>query len=214
MSMADRRYHDREWLRSKYVDDRMTSGKIADECGVERCTIVRWLNRLDIETRDVSDYDQQELTAPAREAHREKYGEGGYLAMRWEEHTDEELERVRKAAPLAAAARETNGMRGLTGCDHPTWRGGYHHRGAMMKMLPGESFWHQRKRALDRDGHTCQMCGATADGLDGVMHVHHIVPVLAGGTNDLENLISLCASCHQTAEHHTKSLFPRPLADD
>ncbi|HOF42054.1 MAG TPA: HNH endonuclease signature motif containing protein [Candidatus Hydrogenedentes bacterium] len=45
-----------------------------------------------------------------------------------------------------------------------------------------------------RDSFKCQYCGASAP--DVLLHVDHIKPVAAGGTNDITNLITSCASCN------------------
>ncbi|WP_084021610.1 HNH endonuclease [Mycobacterium avium] len=51
-----------------------------------------------------------------------------------------------------------------------------------------------RARILTRDDHTCQ---AKDDGCTGVaIEVDHVVPQHLGGTDDDENLISLCPECH------------------
>lgn len=51
-----------------------------------------------------------------------------------------------------------------------------------------------RARILERDGHVCQ---ARDEGCEGeAIEVHHIVPIELGGTNDDENLTSLCGVCH------------------
>jgi len=54
--------------------------------------------------------------------------------------------------------------------------------------------WQGKARAIrQRDDHTCQGCGdSNADEL----HVHHIVPLGAGGSNVRSNLITLCDECH------------------
>jgi DEAD/DEAH box helicase domain-containing protein len=56
-----------------------------------------------------------------------------------------------------------------------------------------------RKAALERDGHRCQVCGA-GEPLD----VHHKQPLRSFRSyaegNTLENLISLCPTCHRRAE--------------
>ncbi len=49
-----------------------------------------------------------------------------------------------------------------------------------------------RKRVLDRDGWKCQCCGSRKD-----LQVHHHVRRSQLGPDDLENLITLCASCHR-----------------
>ena len=56
----------------------------------------------------------------------------------------------------------------------------------------------QGKRQVDgksqqRDNGICVQCGKVV-GLRG--HVDHIVPLPSGGTNALDNLQTLCASCH------------------
>jgi len=43
-----------------------------------------------------------------------------------------------------------------------------------------------------RDKYTCQRCGETGS----PRYVHHIVPRHRGGTDDLENLVTLCHHCH------------------
>lgn len=50
-----------------------------------------------------------------------------------------------------------------------------------------------RAHALDRDNYTCQCCGAKKVRLE----VHHIHFRRHGGSNDLENLITLCEDCHK-----------------
>jgi RNA-directed DNA polymerase len=45
---------------------------------------------------------------------------------------------------------------------------------------------------LRRDNYTCQHCRTTGTRL----YVHHIVPKGKGGTDDLDNLVTLCHSCH------------------
>lgn len=51
-----------------------------------------------------------------------------------------------------------------------------------------------REIILERDGRVCQ---AGDDGCEGeAVEVHHLVPIELGGSNDDENLMSLCWSCH------------------
>lgn len=49
-----------------------------------------------------------------------------------------------------------------------------------------------RSEVIQRDGNKCLRC-ESPDNLE----VHHIVPVSQGGTDELENLATLCASCHK-----------------
>lgn len=53
-----------------------------------------------------------------------------------------------------------------------------------------------RSVAMRRDGGLCQMC-LKADRVTMASEVDHITPVEHGGTDDLENLQSLCRDCHK-----------------
>jgi DEAD/DEAH box helicase domain-containing protein len=59
-----------------------------------------------------------------------------------------------------------------------------------------------RKRVIHRDGDRCQVCGTIATNCP--LHVHHIQPLRSFTSretaNQLQNLITLCPTCHQQAE--------------
>lgn len=53
-----------------------------------------------------------------------------------------------------------------------------------------EKIWIQSERI-------CRYCKCRLDGFTGdVMHIDHIVPVVVGGTDDLENLTAACVTCN------------------
>lgn len=54
-------------------------------------------------------------------------------------------------------------------------------------------FSSRKEAVLNRDSYTCQICGAKNTRLE----VHHIVYRSKGGTDDEDNLITLCESCHK-----------------
>lgn len=56
--------------------------------------------------------------------------------------------------------------------------------------MPGFQWDELRRRVFERDGNKCIQCGDVATDCD------HITPVALGGTNDPENLQSLCSRCH------------------
>ncbi|MEW5987664.1 MAG: DEAD/DEAH box helicase [Chloroflexota bacterium] len=82
----------------------------------------------------------------------------------------------------------------------------------------GPNWEQQRQKALARDGYRCRVCGATAENPAGFLkpagfslHVHHVRPFRDFGyapgeneayrqANELDNLITLCPSCHRQAE--------------
>jgi len=51
-----------------------------------------------------------------------------------------------------------------------------------------------RYEVLKRDGSRCLLCGVSAK--DSVLHVDHVVPRSKGGSNDMDNLQTLCWQCN------------------
>jgi len=64
----------------------------------------------------------------------------------------------------------------------------------------------QRAQTLIRDGFACQVCGLS--GVPGKgkrdLQIHHKVSALHGGTNDLDNLQTLCRPCHVKADEQLR----------
>jgi len=56
----------------------------------------------------------------------------------------------------------------------------------------GWTWQRMRKSVLERDGYRCTGCG----GIGVKFEVDHIVPLAAGGSNEPENLRTLCIHCH------------------
>lgn len=55
----------------------------------------------------------------------------------------------------------------------------------------GRARWKRIRRiVLERDGHTCELCGAYANTVD------HVLPAVLGGDDSLSNLRALCRSCN------------------
>lgn len=92
----------------------------------------------------------------------------------------------------------------LSGANSWAWRGG-------TPEYYGPNWRRQRASARRRDGFRCQGCGVAESALGYELHVHHIRPFRAFGyapgdnltyrrANALDNLTSLCRSCHARAE--------------
>ncbi len=76
------------------------------------------------------------------------------------------------------------------------WIYGRHHR---RTHYPAD--WDDLRRAIyKREGYICQNCRKG----DRQMHAHHIVPLGAGGTNELTNLGCLCQECHKLIHAHMR----------
>ena len=83
---------------------------------------------------------------------------------------------------------------------NPRWRGG-----GVVYQWYGQSWRRQSDRARQRDNHTCQVCGISEADLGYKLRVHHIKPFSSFNSvkqaNRLNNLISLCESCHKTIDN-------------
>lgn len=89
-----------------------------------------------------------------------------------------------------------------SGQNSPNWRGGPTVYAALYTLLR-PSF---RKTRDDNRKEACEVCGALNADASRQHHVHHIVPVLSGGTNGPWNLMTLCVSCHRKAEAYCHGL--------
>lgn len=66
---------------------------------------------------------------------------------------------------------------------------------------PDEVAWRERKReVLKRDGFSCTVCGTK----EGQLDVHHVISKRNSGSDELENLVTLCLKCHQQTKSYGK----------
>jgi len=92
----------------------------------------------------------------------------------------------------------------FSGDGNPVWRGG-------RPDYYGPNWEEQRQAALERDGHECQRCGIFESEVSRSLDVHHKKrlgwfkeefdrPEWWERGNRLDNLTTLCASCHKKVE--------------
>ena len=60
------------------------------------------------------------------------------------------------------------------------------------RFLRPRKWW----QVLSRDRYTCRLCGRSAERHGVVLHVDHIVPRSKGGTDEMDNLRTLCMKCN------------------
>lgn len=85
--------------------------------------------------------------------------------------------------------------------DNPNWMGGY-------SSYAGSNWLTQREKAIERDGFQCKRCGMTRKRhkkrYKTDLHVDHVKPrrcfVDYQEANEIDNLNTLCASCHRKIE--------------
>lgn len=75
-----------------------------------------------------------------------------------------------------------------------------------------DACWVTYTKHMRGAGVECVLCGSTRTGGQ-AMNIHHIVPVMAGGTNGDYNLMPLCKSCHVRVESFTEDLLEKPILD-
>jgi 5-methylcytosine-specific restriction endonuclease McrA len=64
-----------------------------------------------------------------------------------------------------------------------------------------------RREVMSRDNHTCQGQGCSSKRY---LEVHHKVPRTMGGSNNPENLVTLCGACHRLVHRQKRSKNEKP----
>ncbi len=83
------------------------------------------------------------------------------------------------------------------GSDHWNWKGG---TSTDINKRINDLKWKEiRKIVYKRDNWTCQICKVRCRN-NVLIQCHHIIPYRISEDNSLENLITLCASCHRKEE--------------
>jgi len=76
------------------------------------------------------------------------------------------------------------------------WQTGIYKRGTPHHYYSTVGWRKIRKKVLERDKNKCTRCGTS----DKHLHVNHIKLRELGGTDDLDNLETLCRRCHATVD--------------
>ena len=93
-----------------------------------------------------------------------------------------------------------------TGQNHPNWTGGANLYEAIRENLSDESW--SNIAELNREN-SCYKCGERSE----MLHEHHIIPVMYGGVNSEELLMTLCPSCHRTVESYTMKILTTSITE-
>ena len=83
-----------------------------------------------------------------------------------------------------------------------------------MKRLHGKDWESTRTKVLERDNYTCQHCGLEDRSINMSLVVHHIVPYETCLSDELDNLLTLCQSCHFKAHQKTESKLRKMKTDN
>lgn len=93
------------------------------------------------------------------------------------------------------------------GEDNPVWTGGESIYDAVKRLLDDEPWDNIAERERES---VCQLCGCSETSDGRALAVHHIVPVMSGGCNAQQLLMTLCPGCHRKTEAYTRK-FTTPV---
>jgi 5-methylcytosine-specific restriction endonuclease McrA len=82
------------------------------------------------------------------------------------------------------------------------------HRESLRKRLPAKV----ARFIAARDSHRCIYCGATAEESGSHLHLDHVVPRSAGGSDTADNLVLACRACNCTRKAMTLTEWSRYVA--
>ncbi len=100
-----------------------------------------------------------------------------------------EIEFIKSILPIKILVLET-GKFDTTLLDH---EGEVFNRHWGYQKGPAYGYKNNHEAVLNRDNYTCQCCKTKK----GTLHVHHIIYRSNGGSDKMENLITLCEDCHK-----------------
>jgi len=196
------KYTDKEWLQEQYIEKERSLSDIANELDINRDTPRYWMEKYGIERRDHAEMGAK--------ANRDKYTPDKLQNKEWlqekyvaENKTLKEIADIVDRWPNAVwrALRRFDIERRGSGPRYSEYRT-YAEWGPTNPY--GPEYREQREKALERDSYRCQICGMSHEEhhekYDRDLHVHHIKPLRTFESpkeaNKLDNLMTLCASCH------------------
>lgn len=210
----------RDELHRLYVEEKLSLTEIARRLNVTKTSVSRWMKAAGIPTRSISEATiLSGKTGVHSEAHREKVRANAAKARAaitpesykkmaetrrelsipawnkgkpWSDEVKAKFRERRSTDEYRRAASER--QRGENG---PNWQGG-----VSKPRSPQDWEWKQRRaECYERDNWTCRDCGVKC-GHKGERRIqaHHVIPRRNGGGDEIENLLTLCASCHHKRE--------------
>lgn len=120
--------------------------------------------------------------------------------------TEKQLEWSRKACLKNSPFKKGNKL--FIGEKNPNWNGGISNKKCFEKLKLSVEEWKILAQEIrKRDNFICQYCGKKNS-----TSIHHIIPARIKIDNHLDNLITLCRSCHVKVERLTDKYLKKNKA--
>lgn len=210
--------HSHHWEENNPNQFGKNYGSVAVDCAYCRQTVKRKPSEVENSTRFFCNYDCKGAFMSTQTGPEARRWQGGKVTIECRTCGDEKLVKPAKVSESRFCSQECMiewRSDQFSGENHPRWRGGY-------ERYYGPNWRRQRKRALERDGYQCQICG-----MDKTEHdqeygcnptVHH--KTRFGDfdnyerANELDNLITLCRRCHGLIEANKIDLPERSTEEN
>lgn len=187
-------------LYDLYITQRLSTREIISILRVGNHTLLRWLDDYSIPKRKGGEaVKTQWENNPERRKRQSENIKSKIESGRMDRYRLVTFSRTETGRRKIAESKtgSNNPMYGKFGELNAGWTGG-------KVTYRGKGWLSAREQARRRDGYKCQKCGATKH-----LEVHHIVPYRLTQDNSLDNLITLCHTCHEKVEHGKDTLPAR-----
>jgi len=205
-------------IKELYIDKKLSSNEVAKIMNVGSETILRRLTEMGLK-RNRSESLRGELNPFfgkkhsdkfCREARKRAVANGFGIKIKPKPFTEERRKKMSKISkrlglrpPIFTGHTEKSKLKismALRGKNSYLWKGGF-------ENYRGDDWLWQRKKCYERDKWTCQICGkhCRQD-----IACHHIIPWSVSKDNSLNNLVTLCRSCHVALHNRMMSNNPLP----
>lgn len=177
------------------------------ELGCNPSTVKEWMEEFNVESRTISEDnkrrystmtdDQIKAQTTAANEHVRTHGHPNQIGRRgWSTGLTKHDHPSLMSSSIKHMGKN-NPMANMRGEHHPMWTGGE-------KYWKHKEWFEIREDARKRDGYRCAECGITEEEhyilKRQPLQVHHILPYKQCKKHELDNLITLCPSCHSKAD--------------
>jgi len=150
-------------------------------------------------------WKNKEYRKKVSNAHKGQIGWSKGLTKETDERIKKHSERMKKNNPMFKKETQEKVRKANKGKNNWNWIDGRSYKKCPARY--GDDWEAVRYLVYLRDHFTCQECGKTMKENGRALDVHHKIPFLVSFDNSLNNLITLCRSCHIKIERRLKNVI-------